>query len=313
MSTGGVVMGRGQGIADALLWIAALTLGLGAGAAWLGAGSINGALAFVLAAATLAPPGQRLIGNVAHKMLPARLAFLSTITLVPLGMMFIAIDGVRKLDTVAIQRGFASAGQMARAHDLGLTTASALAAHDEAVQKSAIAEQCKAQPARPPLECYEPAHRRGARAFAAGLIDDGSYEMVVREALGQQRTAYLAADRNCAGLIDRIDAEALPRILTSRAAGIELSASIWARSLSQLELEMLTARVLPGVSYMRTSDMQQLEQKVSGLKAMLDREFDAELQTWARRLVSEESSWRAFIGGRSPPGDCRPAMAVAAH
>ncbi len=306
-------MGRGSRFAYALLWIAALTLGMSAGAAWLGAGSVSGALALLLAAVALAPPGQWLVGNVAHKLLPARLAFLATITLVPLGVMFIAIDGVAKLETEAIKRGFASAGQMARAQDLGLATASALAAHDEAAQKSAIAEQCKAQPARPPLGCYEPAHRRAAHAFAAGLLDDGSYELIVREALGQQRTAYLATDRSCTALVDRIEAEALPVILTSRAAGVELSASIWARTLSQPDLDKLTARVQPGVSYMRTDEMQKLELKVSGLTPTLDREFDAELQAWARRLVSEQTSWRAFIGGRGPTGDCKPAMALAAQ
>ena len=141
-------MDRSRGLAFVLLCIASLTLALCAGAAWFRAGSANGAFAFGLAAFTLVPPLQQLIGNLTHKLLPARLAFIATLTLVPLGTMFVAIDGVTILDAAAKQRGFASAGQMARARDLGLATPAALAAYDEARHRSALEKQCRAEAAK---------------------------------------------------------------------------------------------------------------------------------------------------------------------
>ena len=296
-----------------LLCIASLTLALCAGAAWFRAGSANGAFAFGLAAFTLLPPAQQLIGNLTHRLLPARLAFIATLTLVPLGAMFVAIDGVAILDAAAKQRGFTSAGQMARARDLGLATPAALVAYDEARHRSARDKQCRAEAAKPSLACLEPGHRRAAQAFAESLLDERGYEQAVRESLAQQRTQFLAADRNCAGLIERIEAEALPQILRNRVAGVQLSAALWARALSQSQLEMLTKASRPGVSHVRTPATENLEKTVASMADRLDREYDAALQAWARRLVGEDASWRMLFGGRSAIEDCKPAMATTAH
>jgi hypothetical protein len=39
--------------------------------------------------------------------------------------------------------------------------------------------------------------------------------------------------------------------------------------------------------------------------------LDVELQAWSRRVVSDETSWRAFVSGRISAANCKPAMALA--
>jgi hypothetical protein len=308
---GQVAMRRNAGLAFTLLWIVSVALLLAAVTAWSSAGSPYGALSFLTAGLLLSPAGQRVVGNLAHPLLPPRLAFLSFITLLPLGLLLVSIDVVARLDVDARKRGFASAGEMARAKDLGLATQAALAAHDEARQRAAIEQRCKTQVAKPPLDCHPPGHRNAALAYVRSMLDQGAYEQIVKEAIGQQRAQFLSADKRCTPLVDRIDEEALPHLVASKAAGIELAASLWARHLPQSDLERLVERAKPGTSYMRTGTTDPLEEQVASLNKRLDREYDAELQAWARRLVSEETSWRAFISGRMSADTCKPAMDLA--
>lgn len=304
-------MHRNAGLKFTLLWIVSVALFLAAFTAWTSAGSPYGGLSLLVAGVLLSPAGQNFVGRVTHLLLPPRLAFLSFITLVPLGLLFVSIDVVARLDVEARKRGFASSGAMARAKDLGLPTPAALAAHDEARQQAVIARRCKSQTAKPPLDCHAPAHRNAALAYARSMLDHGAYEQIVKEAIGQQRASFLAADRRCNTLVDRIDEEALPYLMASKAAGIELAASHWARHLPQADLERLVERAKPGTSYMRTGSADPLEEKVASLSKRLDREFDADLQAWARRLVSEEASWLAAITGQMSITTCKPAMELA--
>jgi hypothetical protein len=304
-------MHRNAGLAFTLLWIFSVALLLAAFTAWSSAGSPYGALAFLTAGLLLSPAGQRVVGNLTHPLLPPRLAFLSLITLVPLALLLVSIDVVARLDVEARKRGFASSGEMARAKDLGLSTPAALAEHDETRQRREIEQRCKAHAAKPPLACHEPAHRTAALAYVRSMLDQGAYEQIVKEAIGQQRTAFLAADKRCTSLVDRIDEEALPHLVANKAAGIELAAAIWARHLSRSELEHLVSRSKPGTSYLRNANTDPLEQKVASLDKRLDRELDTELQAWARRIVSEETTLGALISGRMPAGNCKPAMELA--
>ena len=110
-----------------LLWIACLTLGMSAFAALWRAGSSGAALSFVIAGLVLAPPVQEFIARLRHNLAPAKAALYSSITLVPIGLGFVIVDGVATLDREARLLGFSSAGQWARAKDFNLPTPQALA------------------------------------------------------------------------------------------------------------------------------------------------------------------------------------------
>ena len=258
------------------------------------------------------PTRPDLVSHLTHPLLPPRLAFLSFIGLVPLGLALTTINSIARLDVEAKALGFASAGHMARARDLGLASPKALAVHDEATHRKSNEQRCSAVP-RIPLDCHPPAHRTAALTYVRSMLDQGAYEQIVREALTHQRTALLAGDKSCTALLDRIDEDAAPYLVANKAAGFELAAGIWARNLSFDELQKLTERGKPGATFMRTGENDALEQKVAGLNRKLDREFDTALQAWAMRLVSEDVSWRSLFGGRSLMGNCKSALTIASQ
>lgn len=305
-------MYRAGGLRIASLWVAALTLAMGAAAASLEAGSDVGAICFLLTALVLAPPIQNLIGHLAHQLLPAKAALLASVTLLPIGLLFVGFDSAVKLETEARTRGFPSADHMTRARSLGLATAAALAHHDETKLQAARAETCRQQGDNRSLDCWEPGHRDAARAYARSILDETEYERSARDAVAQQRAAYLAADRNCAALLDRIETHALPLMLSSRAAATDILATLWARHLTRSEVELLATPAKPGESYMRTSEMHRIEKKVSNLTPALEKEFNGQMQAWALRLASAESTWQMLLGGRDPAASCKPALALAA-
>jgi hypothetical protein len=288
-----------------LLWIASLTLVLCGAAALVLVGSRGAALSFGIVALVLAPPGQEAIARWRHNMAPAKAALFSSITLVPVGLGLLVIDGVAALDREASKRGFASAGQWARAKDLNLATPAALAAYDETQRRAAIAKSCVERGARRPIECYEAGHQKAARAFIAARLGAGELEAVVRDALVQQRKAFLAADKACQDLLDRIDEDALPRIIQEKPALLGVAAAAWARHFSTAELEQLVARSKPGGTYLTTGDSRVLEQKLAALAPAIEKELDLVLQTWARMIVEGEPSWRSFLRGRLPLTACK--------
>lgn len=292
------------GIAHVLLWIASLTLIMcGLGSLVL-AGSRGAAISFLFAAIVLMPPVQSLIAEVRHRLAPAKAALYSSIILIPIGIGFLAVDGVATLDQQAKRLGFASAGNWARARDLNLPTPQALAVHDEAQRMAQRESYCRERQARPPLTCFEENHQRAAIAYVEGRLGAGELEAVVRDAMAQQRKAYLAADRQCADLLDRIDEDAVPVIMQNRTALIAVAAGAWARHFTRVELEELTRRAKPGVSYISSGDPRGLEQKLAVQSPIIEKELDSVLQTWARQLVISEPSWRVFLGGRTPLTAC---------
>lgn len=294
-----------------MLWIAALTLALCAAAALLLAGSLWGALSFLAAAGVLCPPGQELIARIRHKLAPAKAALLSTITLVPVGVGFVIVDGVASLDREAVRLGFASAGHWARARDLKLVTPQALAAHDEVERKRTLAEHCKERSARPPLACFEAGHQKVAVALVEKLLAGDELEALTRDALARQRKTFLGLDKDCTDLLDRIDEDALPVIVGNRAALQNVAAGIWARHFAVAELEQMLARSKSGVSYVVTGEGKALEQKLAERGPVIERELAAVLQAWARRIVMEEPGWRSLARGRSAMTRCRPAEVAA--
>jgi hypothetical protein len=290
------------------LWISSLTLAMSALAAIAKAGSSGAALAFLAVAAVLAPPSQEAIARLMHVLAPARVAWFATIVLVPIGLGILGIDWVARLEAEARNRGFASAAQWGRAQDLGLGTPQALARHDEARSAAALAIRCREAGERRPLACYEAAHQRAALMFTEARLAGDEVEAVTRAALGQLRKDWLAVDRDCTGLLDRIEEDALPEILQSRARVVTTAAGLWARQLSRAELEVLAARAKAGTSYMGTVADQQLDQKLARVAPAVERELDGALQDWARLIVATEPGWRMMLRGRSPPRACRPAQ-----
>ena len=297
------------GAGHVLLWIVSLTLVLCAGAAMAMAGSSFGALSFLAAGLLLAPATLDLVATKLHKLAPARVVLFATITLVPLAFGFVVVDSVARMEAEALRRGFASAGQWGRARDLQLPTAAALADYEAAVQKAALGQLCKERAERPPLACFDPAHQRAALAYADAVLGNEEIEAVVRDAIGQQRKTFLAADKDCTDLLGRIDADALPVMLDNRAAALVVAAGMWARHLSRGELEQLVARSRSSASYMSTDGGNSLEQKLDTLTLVVERELDAALQAWARHIVMTEPTWRAFLKGRTPLTRCKPAEA----
>ncbi len=290
-----------------ILWIACLTLAFCAAAASMLAGSRGGALSFLAAAAVLAPPAQELIARVRHHLAPAKAALLAIITLVPIGLGFVAVDGIANLDREAVSKGFQSAGQWARAKDLKLATPQALAAHDEAERRRGMETHCRERAARPPLDCFEPEHQRAGRAFVAVLLGGEELEALARDALARQRKAYSSIDRECADLLDRIDEDALPVILSNREAMLAVASGAWVRHFSKAELEQMLARSKPGASFLVSADSKALEQKLAATGQRIEQELESVLQAWARRIVMTEPSWRAFLKGRTAMARCRPA------
>ncbi len=300
-----------KGIGFVLLWVVAVTFALSGLAAYWQAGSGWGALAFIAAAAVVCPPGHELIGAVRHKLAPAKASFLAIITLVPVGIGFVIVDGVAKLDGEAVKLGYVSAGQWARAKDLKLASPQALAAHDEAERKEALAARCKQSGASPPLECFEPEHRRAALTMVEALLAGDELAALTREALARQRKAFLLVDAECKDFLDRIDEDAFPVIVGNRASLVRVAAATWARRFDVRELTGLHARSHSGGSYIVKPDANSLEQKLASHGPAIEREIDQLLQSWARRIVLEEPGWRSLIKGRAPLTRCRPAEVAA--
>jgi hypothetical protein len=300
-----------KGIGSALLWIAAVTAALSAVAAYVQAGSGWGALAFLVTAAILSPLGHELIAAVRHQLAPAKAAFTAFITLVPIGIGFVIVDGVAKLDREAVKLGFSSAGQWARAKDLKLATPQALADHDAAELTKALAAECRRSGASPPLECFDPEHGRTAQSFAEGWLVSDEFTAQVRAALDRQRVAFLQQDADCKDLLERIDEDAVPVILGNRPAFVRVAAAVWARNFSAAELTRLNDRSRPGITTIVNPSTSELERKLGARRPVIERELDQVLQSWARRIVLEEPGWRSLLKGRPPLTRCRPAEVAA--
>lgn len=296
------------GTAHVLLWVASVTLALCALAALVRARSPGAALCFLAAAAVLAPPGQETIARLRNAMAPAKAALYSSVLFVPIGLGFVIVDGVATLDREARGLGFASAGQWARAKDLKLTTPQALAAYDDTRRASAMEAYCKARAERQPLACFAMEHQRSAKAYADARLAQGELEAVIRDAVAQQRKAYLAADKDCTDLLNRIDEDALPVMLENRDAALSVVAAAWARHFSRAELEQLLARSKPGNSYLTTGEGRALDAKLGALAPAIEKELDLIFQVWARQIVISEPTWRVFLKGHKPVGPCKPAQ-----
>ncbi len=286
-----------------LLWIASLTLAMCAVAALSRAGSSRAALAFLLAGLVLAPPVQEFIARLRHNLAPAKAALYSSITLVPLGLGFVVVDGVAALDREAHRLGFASAGQWARAKDLNLPTAKALVEYEEARRAKSVAAACRNLEPRP-LTCFDAAHRKAALAYIEVRYGGEELEVLVRGALAQQRKTYLAADKSCSDLLDRIDEDAVPAMLADRSIVQALAAGAWGRQFSPSELDQLTLRAKPGTTYLSGGAARPLDQKLALASASIEKELDGLLQGWARKIILEEPSWRSFLKGRMPLTAC---------
>lgn len=300
-----------KGIGFVLLWIAAVTAALSALAAYWHAGSGWGALAFLATAAILCPPGQELIATVRHKLAPPKAAFMAIITLVPIGVGFVIVDGVAKLDREAVRLGFASAGQWARAKDLKLHTPQALADHDAAEARKSLEARCRQSGGGAPIECFEPKHSRLALGMAEAWLAGDGLTGLTRDALARQRKAFLLQDSDCRDLLDRIDEEAPPVILGNRDAFVRVAAATWARNFDAGELERLQAQSRPGEATIVNPGTSALERKLAERRPAMEKEIDHVLQSWARRIVMEEPGWRALLRGRTPLTRCRPAEAAA--
>lgn len=290
------------------LWIGSLTLTMSAIAALAKAGSWGAALAFAVVAAVLAPPTQEAIARLRHVLAPARAAWLTSILLVPLGLAVLGIDWVARLEADARKRGFASAAQLGRAQDLGLATPRALADHDEAIRKQALAVLCQERRERQPLACYEAGHQKAALAFVESRLAGDGVGAVARAALAQGRKDWLAIDRECAGLLDRMVEDALPIMLQKRSDIIAMAAARWARHLSRTDLEKLVVRARPGVTYQSSPAEQDADQRLARSAPVVERELDGMLQVWATEIVMLEPGWRMLLKGRAPPPGCKPAQ-----
>jgi hypothetical protein len=286
-----------------LLWIASLTLVMSAVAALARAGSSGAALSFLTAGVFLAPPVLNLIARIRHNLAPAKAALYSSITLVPIGLGFVAVDGVATLDREAGKLGFASAGQWARAKDLNLPTPQALAAHEVAERAKAMAAACRNVNPRP-IACFEAVHQKAALAYVETRYAGEDLEALVQGALAQQRKTYLALDQGCSDLLDRIDEDAVPAMMARRSIVQAVAAGAWARRFAPPELDQLAAMAKSGASYLNSGATKPLDQKLGVLAPAIEKEIDGALQTWARRIVRDEPSWRAFLKGRLPLSVC---------
>ena len=291
------------GRSHVLLWIASLTLVMSAVAAFSRAGSSGAAASFLIAGVVLAPPVLDFIARLRHNLAPAKAALYSSITLVPIGLGFVAVDGVATLDREAGKLGFASAGQWARAKDLNLQTPHALAAHEEGERAKSIATACLNLTPRP-IACFDGAHQKSALAYVEMRYGGEDLEATVRGALAQQRKAYLAVDQGCSDLLDRIDEDALPAMMENRSIVQAVAAGAWARRFAAAELDQLAAMAKSGTSYLSSGATKPLDQKLGMQAPVIEKEIDGALQTWARKIVLEEPSWRAFLKGRLPLAVC---------
>ncbi len=288
-----------------VLWIGSLTALLCAGGAWSFASSGTAAQALVLVALVLSPPVQEVAARMLHVRAPPRLAFFATALLVPVAVAFIAIDGISALDQEARRQGFASAAEFDRARQLKIPTPAALAVHDEAQHNARVADMCRGQAARPPLACFPVAHRKAALAFSATQLDADEFAQLARDALADQRKRFLAGDKECQTLLDRIDEDALPTILASHEIAIEKAAARWAAGMTQRELEVMVERAKPGISQMATPESDAIEKKIDTLGPDVDRALAEDLQIWSQRLVLETSGWRHLLRAMSPVSPCR--------
>ena len=304
VTKGGHVYWRG-GFARTVLWIAAVTFFLSAFAAWSLAGSAHAAQALALIGAVLSPPVQEFVGQRTHLRAPAKLAFYAIITLLPVSVFFITIDGVALMEARALQRGFASAAQMERARQLKITTPAALAAHDEALRKAERDRICHGKVQRPPLVCFEPAHRAAAQAFAAPRLLEAQFQHVLTDVLGSQRRQFLAEDRSCQALIDRIEAEALPVMQASRSEAVDMLAALWAARLSESELVLYAAQAKPGGSNPKSRELGAVEDKIAVVAPQIDRQMAEEIKSWSHRIVLVPSGWRALLGVKPAPDPCK--------
>jgi len=298
-----------RGVGFYLLWIASLTLAMCGLAAWAFPGSTGAALSFLAVAAVFAPPVQEQIARLRHSRAPPRVAFFAVITLLPIGLGILVIDWVDALENDARKRGFASAAQWGRAKDLGLSSRQALVEHDQARRRSEVEAACRKHSGQPPLECFEPAHGKAALAFAKTQLGNDKAVAAVRDAIANQRSAFLAADKQCAALLDRVDAQAVPAILADMEGVQSLAAGIWARHLSQTELEVLLSRSQAGVTRASTrNDGQDLDQRLATVAAAVGRDFDAAVQARAIDIALSEPAWRMFLQGFGPPAPCKAAQ-----
>jgi len=289
------------------LWVASLTLAMSGIAALFMAGSQGGALCFLATAAVLAPPAQELISTIRHRLAPPKVALYCCITLLPLGLGVMMLDAVDTLEAEARKRGFASAGERARAADLKLGTPAELEAHLQAERAAAQERLCRERASRAPIACFPADHQKAAFAFFDSQIGHEEMEAIVRDALAQQRKALLEADKDCAPLLDRIDALALPLIAQSKDVTRSMAAAAWARHFSAAELTEMVARAKPGVSYLSLTTTDGLEKKARSLAPQIERGLDQEIQDWARRIVRDEPFWQAVLAGHAPVNGCKAA------
>jgi hypothetical protein len=293
------------GFGRAVLWIASLTCFLSALAALRLAGSAHAAEALALTGLVLSPPLQEVVARFTHVRGPAKLAFYAVITLLPLAVFFIAIDGIAVLEASARQRGFASAAEMERARQISITTPEALAARDEAARQRERDRLCHVKPGRQPLLCFSVAHRSAAQAFAGTRLHEGQFLHVVTDAIAEQRKQFLAADRSCQALLDRIDEDAVPVMLTARGEAVDMLAALWAARLGEGDLGLIVSRIKPGASYIKTQDVARVEDRIADAEPQIDGQLVEEIKYWSQRIVLVPSGWRAVLGIKPSPDSCK--------
>lgn len=298
------------GIGFVALWVASLALAMSGMAALFLAGSYGAAACFLATAVVLAPPAHEVIAALRHRLAPSKAALYCCITLLPIGFGVLIVDAVNTLEVEARKRGFASAGELALAKDLKLSTPAQLAAHFAAERQAARDKTCREAGALPPLGCYGAGHQKAALQFFDAQIGQEQAAAIVRDAIAQQRKALLDADKECAALVDRIDAYALPILLQAKDDLRNLAAAAWAKTFNEKELAELAARAKPGVSYLSAPNPDALDKKARALAADVERGLDMELQARSRRIVRDEPFWQALMAGHAPITGC-PAGAAA--
>ena len=142
-------------------------------------------------------------------------------------------------------------------------------------------------------------------AFSAIQLDGQEFAQLAREALADQRKRFLAGDKECQALLDRIDEDALPAILAGHDTAIEKAAALWAARMTQRELEVMVERAKPGISHMATGESDAIEKKIDTIGPDVDRALAEDLQTWSQRLVLDASGWRHLLRGMSPVSPCK--------
>ncbi len=272
-----------------------MTFVLGAIAAYATAGSTHAALALVAAGVALTPPAQELVARLSHVRAPPRVAFFAVITMIPFALFFLIVDGVAMMDARARAKGFASAAEFERARDLGITTAEALAARDAALRKAERDRLCQPGAARWPALCFDAPHLAAAHAYAAATYDETEHQQLVRDVIADQRKDLLAADKSCLGLIDRIESQAMPAMLSAHDDAVGKLALIWVHKVPRADLELATALAKPGTSYMKTPDSGDLERRIEAQSDAVQDEFEEALKAWSRDLVLSPTGLQALF------------------